>query len=204
MAEIRSAYLPGETITDPVHIQAVTDLLQCHVDREQKIGSGIKRLFVDHAPDHPSLCFWVERFDGVSTDFGVPSCLQGIGILNRQSFRQLVRPVIAEFKQRRIGTSVAFVSDFSGATFSVAEAHVDHETPFDDILAEFATVEGFSIDTKLLTMSCDACSVPVWIDPGLRARFLEHHSKYPLRLVHRRENLSDIKLLKNATRPARF
>ncbi len=198
MAEIRAAYLPGETITDPAHIRAVTDLLQCHVDRDQKIGNGIKRLYVDYAPDHPSLCFWVERVDGVATDFGVPSCLQGIGILNRQSFRQLVRPVIEEFKQRRIGVSFTFVSDFSGATFPVSEAHIDHEIPFDDILAHFAAAEGFSIETQLLTTSCDACSVPIWIDPVLPARFLEHHSKYPLRLVHKRENLSDIKLLKNA------
>jgi hypothetical protein len=202
MSEIRSRYSPGETITDPVHIRAVTDLLQCHVEREQKIGAGIKRLFVNYAPDHPSLCFWVERADGLATDFGVPSCLQGIGILNRQSFRQLVRPVIEDYKQRRIGAASIFQSDFSGASFPVNEAHVDHETPFDNILAEFAVAEGFSIETKLLTMSCDACSLPVWIDPGLPARFLKHHSKYPLRLVHKRENLSDIKLLKNASRMA--
>ena len=194
MGEIRAGYLAGETITDPAHIRAVTDLLQCHVDREQKIGQGIKRLFVDHAPDHPSLCFWVERLDGVATDFGVPSCVQGIGVLNRQSFRQVIRPVIEEFKQRRIGNSLTFVSDFSGATFSVSEAHVDHEIPFDDIIAIFAKAEGLSIETRLLTVSCDACSVPVWLDPKLPERFLRHHAKYPLRLVQRRENLSDIKL----------
>jgi hypothetical protein len=197
MAEIRAAYSPGETITDALHNKAVTDLLQCHVDRAQKIGAGIKRLFVDYAPDHPSLCFWVERVDGVATDFGVPSCLHGIGILNRQSFRQLVRPVIEEFKRQRIGTSVTFVSEFSGASFPISEAHVDHETAFDDILAEFAAEEGFSIETKLLTRSRDACSVPIWIDHTIPDRFLRHHAKFRLRLVQRRENLSDIKLAKN-------
>jgi hypothetical protein len=200
MAEIRADYSPGETITDALHTQAVTDLLQCHVDRAQKIGAGVKRLYVDYAPDHPSLCFWVERVDGVATDFGVPSCLQGIGILNRQSFRQLVRPIIEQFKQQRTGTSVSFVSDFSGATFPVSEAQVDHETEFEDILAEFAAAEGFSIETKLLTTSRDACSIPVWIDSTLPDRFLQHHAKFPLRLVQWRENLSDIKLAKNAAR----
>jgi hypothetical protein len=197
MAEIRGRYAPGETIADPEHVRAVTDLLQCHVDREQKIGVGVKRLFVDYAPDHPSLCFWVERLDGVATDFGVPSCLEGIGILNRQSFRQLVRPVIENFRQRRIGTSETFVSDFSGITFPAIEAHVDHETGFDEILADFATAESLSINTQLLTRSCDASSVPVWTDPALPNRFLLHHSKYPLRLVHWRENLSDIKRAKS-------
>ncbi len=198
MAEIRAAHLPGQTITDSIHIQAVTDLLQCHVDRTQKIGSGIKRLFVDYAPDHPSLCFWVERVDGAVTDFGVPACLQGIGILNRLSFRQLVRPIVHEFKQRRVSLSETFVSDFSGTTFPVSEAHVDHEIPFDDILADFAKAERFSIETQLLTRNCDASSLPIWIDPALRERFLQHHAKYPLRLVHRRENLSNIKLAKAA------
>lgn len=202
MAEIRAAYSAGETIINPIHIQAVTDLLQCHVDREQKIGGGIKRLFVDYAPDHPSLCFWVERIDGIATDFGVPSCLQGIGVLNRHSFRQLVRPIIEEFKEQRTTTSATFVSDYSGRTFPTNEAHVDHEVPFDEILAHFATAEGFSIETKLLTMSCDACSVPVWIDSTLPARFLAHHAKYPLRLVHKRENLSDIKVKKGGKKLA--
>ncbi len=196
MGAIRATYLPGETITDAAHIRAVTDLLQCHVDREQKIGAGVKRLFVDYAPDHPSLCFWVERVDGVSTDFGLPSCLQGIGVLNRQSFRQVVRPVIDKFRQRRIGNSLTFLSEFSQKTFPVSEAHVDHEVPFDDIIASFARAEDISVETQLLTKSRDACSVPVWLDAKLPMRFLNHHAKYPLRLVHRRENLSDIKLEK--------
>lgn len=201
MGEICSAYGPGETITDPEHIRAVTDLLQCHVDREQKIGAGIKRLFVDEAPDHPSLCFWVERVDGISTDFGVPSCLQGIGVLNRHSFRQVIRSVIEEFKQRRLGNigSPTFVSDFSGKKFPVTEAHVDHEIPFDDILEAFAKKEGRSIETELLTISQDACSVPIWLDGDLPNRFLRHHSSYPLRLVYKRENLSNIKVARSLT-----
>jgi hypothetical protein len=194
MAEIRAAYLPGETITEPLHVRAVTDLLQCHVDRQQKIGAGIKRLFVNYAPDQPSLCFWVERIGGAKTDFGVPACLQGIGVLNRQSFRQLIRPAIEEFRRRRIGHCLTFVSDFSGKTFSVSEAHVDHEVPFDDIIATFAKAEEISVETELLTKSCDASSIPVWIEPKLAQRFIRHHAKYPLRLVQRRENLSDIKL----------
>lgn len=194
MGEIRAAYSPGETIADPTHLRAVTDLLQCHVDRAQKIGAGIKRLFVDSAPDHPSLCFWVERVDGVATDFGVPSCLQGIGTLNRQSFRQIIRPVIEDFKRARIGNSPTFASDFSGTTFWVSVAHVDHEVPFDGIIAKFAALEDFSLETRLLTVSQDACSVPVWLDRALPGRFLNHHARYPLRLVHKLENLSDIKL----------
>jgi hypothetical protein len=196
MGEIRTDYVPGQTITDAGHVRAVTDLLQCHVDREQKIGAGIKRLFVDYAPDHPSLCFWVERVDGGKTDFGVPACLQGIGVLNRQSFRQVIRPVIDAFRQRRIGNATTFVSDVSGKRFSIMEAHVDHEIPFDDIIASFANAEDISVETQLLTMSRDACSVPVWIDAKLPRRFLKRHAQYPLRLVHRRENLSDIKLQK--------
>lgn len=199
MSEIRATYKLGETISEPDHVRAVTDLLQCHVDREQKIGAGIRRFFVDEAPDHPSLCFWVERVDGHSTDFGVPSCLQGIGVLNRQSFRQLVRPIVEEFKQRRLGNSYSatFISDFSGKPFPITEVHVDHEISFEEILKAFAQKERLSLETQLLTVSQDACSVPIWVDEDMPNRFLRHHGNYPLRLVHKRENLSDIRVAKS-------
>ena len=68
------------------------------------------------------------------------------------------------------------------------------EFSIDRILEAFATKEGLSLDTELLTTSQDDCSVTVWLDPDLPNRFLKHHEKYQLRLVHRRENLSDIKV----------
>lgn len=45
----------------------------------------------------------------------------------------------------------------------------------------------------MLTRSEDQKSDPVWNDLSLLAEFLAFHRTFPIRLVRRRENLSDVK-----------
>ena len=138
MGALRRRYHRGQTISDPAHLAAVADLLQGHVERTTKIGVGVNRYFVDNAPDHPSLCFWIERSDGSVTDFAVASCLEGIGVLNQQSLREIVRPVIVTFRHHRLRGAATFVSDYSGITFPASQAHVDHTPPFNTLMKQFA------------------------------------------------------------------
>jgi hypothetical protein len=80
----------------------------------------------------------------------------------------------------------------------VAEAVADHVEPFDLIVERFFREQGLDIKTEMLTRSVDATSSPVWRNPTLIAEFLSHHATFPLRLVHWRENLSEIKKAANA------
>ncbi len=199
---IRQKYLPGQTIEDATDAQAVLDLLQGHVDREQKIGPGVRRVYVDYAPDHPhSTCFWIERVDGhPPTDFGVPACIDNIGRLNRQSLRECIRPQIEAFRASKIEESAqTFTSDLSGESFPISELHIDHrDTTFEEIVQSFANTESLSIESDLLTISVDACSGPRWRDPQIAARFFEFHARFPLQMITRNENLSLKKRLDNA------
>ena len=70
---------------------------------------------------------------------------------------------------------------------------VDHVTPFDQIVDQFFGILGIDLNTTLLTAAVDAPSAPVWRNPQLTADFQKYHRGFPLRLVHRRENLSEIK-----------
>lgn len=199
IGEIRTGYALGETVTAPDHLAILHDLLRCHVESAQKIGPGIARFFVEDAPDHPSTCFWVERTDGTKTDFGVPACLDSAAKLNCQALRQVVRTVTEEFKRSRINDLGKFKSDFSGEEFDGVAAHVHHPIPFDQIAAEFAVAESLALE-ELWTVSVDAKSGPAWRDPSLPDRFLIHHNKFPLQLVHWRENLSSIKIADAASK----
>ena len=194
-AKIRESIGPGETITDPEHLRAVSDLLQGHVDREEKIGCGVKRFFVFYAPDHPnSTCFWLERQDGSQTDFGFFACIDSIGKLNRQSLRAVIYPQILAFRDARLAKcSATFISDYSGTEFPISEANIDHEIEFEEIVRQFAEREGIAIEKELLTTACDARSKPTWKDEALADRFAAFHSTFPLRLVSQRENLSDLR-----------
>ena len=193
---VREAVGDWETITDPAHALAVAELFRGHQEYAQKAKCGVKRFFVAPAPDHPnSRCFWIEREDGSTTDFGVAACLQSVGGLNRQSFRELVRDQVYAFREQRLAQCEhLFVSDYSGLEFGIAEAHVDHVTEFEEIATQFARAEDIDLENELLTTACDAKSQPQWKDESLATRFLEHHLRFPLRIVSKRENLSDLRL----------
>ena len=99
-----------------------------------------------------------------------------------------------EFKVKALSKcGETFVSEYSGTVFPISEAVADHKIEFETIVQEFFTAKGVDLECELLTMSVDQRSEPVWRDPTLLESFLVHHGKFPLRLVQRRENLSDIK-----------
>ncbi len=201
-AAIRSRYAIAETISKPADIAFLRDLISAHIHRADKVGSGVRRFYYDHAPDHPTTqCFWVERTDGSITDWGVPACFKGVAQLNKLSLREAVAPQVEAYKAARVAAcTTTFASDFSQKEFPVSEAAVDHTVPFDSIIDQFFSTRGIDITTELLTRSVDASSKPVWRDEALIVEFTEFHRGFPLRLVHSRENLSEIKIANNALR----
>lgn len=201
-ALVRGRYPRGATIASPEDVEFVRELFACNIEASEKRGAGIKRFYWDWSPQHSTPCFWIERTAGKPTEFGVPACLDQIGQLNRKALRAAVHPEISAFRNRRIADSAShFVSDFSGKPFPVEEAEVDHVTPFDEILGQFFGARGIDIETDMLTQAVDARSEPVWRDEALIAAFREFHRLFPLRLVHERENQSDIKRTSSRTGP---
>ncbi len=192
---MRAWYGVGATVTDLDDIAFLRDLIQGHVERGAKIGDGVSRFFVHYAPDHhPADCFWIERTDGSKTDFGVPACLQEIGRVNRMSLRMAIRGDLDLFKTQALaGCGDTFVSQFSGKLFALEEAVADHLVPFETIIEKFFGERGIDLGTVMLTRSVDQKSDPVWVDEVLLSEFLTFHRTFPLRLVHWRENLSEVK-----------
>ena len=198
-AAMRSKYGVGQTISDPDDIAFLLDLVAGHIHSGDKAGVGIARFYPDYAPEHFSVCFWLERTDGSKTDFGVPACIRKIAHLNKQSLRERIALQLTAFKAERLATCAgSFVSDYSGKAFPKAEAVADHVEPFDSIIDRFFRERGIDITTEMLTKSLDATSSPVWRSPGLIKEFSAYHATFPLRLVHWRENLSEIKMATNA------
>ena len=177
----------------------VEALLLNHIEARQKIGVGVSFFYVAKAPHHQTACFWLERIDGSRTDFGVPSCLDCPYQLNRASLRELVRPQIEAYRLKRLAATdqVLFTSDFSGRTFPVEEAAIDHHPPFDQQIERFFSNREEDPRSEMLTVPTDSSSLPVWRSPALANDFLAYHSECPLRLVHSRENLSAIKRIHN-------
>jgi len=198
-AAMRAKYGVGQTISDSDDIAFLLDLVAGHIHGDDKAGVGIARFYSDYAPEHLSVCFWLERTDGNKTDFGVPACIRKIAHLNKQSLREGIAQQLATFKAERLAICTgSFVSDYSGIAFPIAEAVADHVETFDSIIGRFFRERSIDLTTEMLTKSVDATSSPVWRSPTLIEEFLAYHATFPLRLVHWRENLSEIKIAANA------
>ncbi len=191
---IRARYARGATIDAPDDVAFLSDLLTCNVEAEEKCGKGVKHFYWQKSPNHSTDCFWVARVEGPPTDFGLAACIRCIGVLNRLSLRAAVRAQIDGFRQQRLSAcGTHFVSEFSGKSFPVDQADVDHVPPFDDLVRNFFSDRGIDLDTTLLTRSVDGKSDPAWRDEPLIDSFRALHSLHQLRLVSKRENQSDIK-----------
>ncbi len=202
-AAMRARYGIGIVITAPEDHLFLLDLVSGHINSSDKAGVGIKNFFVQIAPEHGTTCFWLERVDGTKTDFGVKACIDAVSSLNRQSLREAIAPQMDAFKSRALaGCGDTFISAYSGRAYPVGEAVADHVRPFEQIISEFFAARGVDLSTELLTRSVDARSKPTWRDPQLITDFLAYHSRHELRLVHARENLSEIKIENNAAAKA--
>jgi len=191
---IRDRYARGATISAPSDIAFLRDLFLCNVEAQDKIGSGISRFFWAKSPEHPTDCFWIERLEGGPVDFGVAACLHAIGRLNRASLRAAIDGQVEAYRLERLADATGhFTSDYSGKVYPIAEAEVDHVRPFAEILDAFFQARGIDLEHFMLTLPEERRSEPVWRDPALIESFQEFHRGFPLRLVQRRENQSEIR-----------
>lgn len=187
--ELRARYARRETITAPTDIAFLSELFACNVEAHEKRGNGIKRFYWAKAPQHPTECFWIERMDGLETEFGVPACLDEIGRLNRAALRAAVSSDIDAFRRTKLASgSPHTVSEFSGKSFPTEEMEADHITPFAEIVRTFFEPLGIDVGNYMLTQAVDAQSEPVWRDPQRIEAFRVFHARFPLRIVHRSEN----------------
>lgn len=204
-AEIREIYYAESEIPEgTAEYRFAEALLLNHIQVIDKIASGIEAIFVDDAPDHPTTCFWIRRINDKPTDFGISACLDTPYHLNRASLRELVRPQVNSFKAMKLNGRSSFLSEFSGEVFTAFESVVDHDPPFDSLIEEFFSSRDENPRISILTTSATASSLPVWQNPQLAEDFLKFHAKAGLRLVHCRENLSQIKRMHNAAIKARM
>ena len=200
-AAMRLRYGNGQTISNPDDIAFLRDLVAGHAQSSEKIGVGIDRFYWTYAPQHGTTCFWFVRTDGTETEFGVPSCIKQIGPLNKQSLRDAIGDQLATFKAQNIPAgAVTFTSAYSGKECPIADAVVDHVTTFDSIIEQFFHSRGVDIEREMLTKSVDATSIPVFRDTALIEDFLAYHATFQLRIVEKRENLSEIKREANAAK----
>lgn len=182
----------GEPL-NPDDAMVVSDLLALHPRAEDKIGCGVKYLYVGISPDGSNRCFYVMRLDGTSTDFGTKKCFDGDShvAMFKSACRAAVGQQIQDFKRD-------FLASPKGRELVAAGEliHIDHASPtFDHLVGRFYESLGIPVrEIRFNGIGDENSSSVTFQEPQLSSRFADFHRRYAaLEGVTKRHNLSDSK-----------
>lgn len=158
------------------------ELLQRHPEASDKIGVGVKRIYRDRTPFHPTSCFHIERTDGTTTDFSYPSCISGNTSSLAQRFYEACRFAVSQdlIKQKEKLFKEAggiMTCKKTGAEITINEADYRHTTPkFREIVGNFITEYNITISPALVTDSTDMQYVVRFVDSNIESLFKKYHA----------------------------
>lgn len=129
----------------------VMSALLRHPKSDEKIGAGVKRLFIDQDPVYKGRCFNVERIDGSVTDFSFFKCIQTERDPHRNQMIGAMRFAVSDqtrgFKLAAYGSKTYARCAITGLNMQIDDCHVDHEPPltFDTLAFLFLKEEGLKV-----------------------------------------------------------
>lgn len=106
----------------------IMQILNRHTEADRKIGCGVKRIWTDQNPVYThTKCFYLERFDGTTTDFSFTHCVSPKDDF-KSACRNAIHPQIREFRK---------LNNMS------RDRHADHHPEsFDSLLSRFVKEHG--------------------------------------------------------------
>jgi hypothetical protein len=195
LSEVLNAHRVGDTL-EGEEAKFVREMLNRHPRAEQKVGCGVRRLYVGEGFKRGARCFWLERLDGSRTDFSFLKCL---------SAPTAYAVVCKAARQAILGQILAYKEEFFASARRrdeparcaltqepVAEdyCHVDHVIPFDALLREFLRVEGLRAPEIEILGTGDGEQVKRFADEVLAQRWRTfHRDRAVLRVTTPKANL---------------
>ena len=191
------------------YYEDVIGLIECHADKESKIGCGIAYITTEKHIDiingfpakHPH--FHIYRVDGTSIDFSYIKCIKNLSKGGYKSFvkedvtkafRFVVKPQINSFRDEIFGKKKYLVCEVLGVNFSKVTAHIDHKPPksFANILENFLAFHVLSIeDIKVEPVDEMYKTIS---DEIIRDNWFEYHKQHAeLRAIHKTANMAQKK-----------
>lgn len=139
----RDIYKDYENISED-HLRFMIDLLSYHEYSEQKIGCGVKRMWLQREHLYNGRCFWLERSDGSITDFSFYQCIKASPIYRdfTSACRTSILELMANFRREYFSNRENSLCPILGKPMNMFNSHVDHKPPatFDAIVKEFIDI----------------------------------------------------------------
>lgn len=171
-------------------------LLQRHQYADQKIGVGVKKMWIQPNGVYNTRGFWLERVDGTKTDFSFYQCLNPSTPLSdfKQACRIAVASSIEEFKESEFGNTGG-VCPVLGRVMTPDTCHVDHCPPntFEVIVTDYIREREIDVETAPLLEHRDGKIGNRFTDDGFQEDWVQYHNnKAELRLISAEANLKKL------------
>jgi len=172
-------YSDGDEINEH-HDKYLFEVIQRAPEVKEKIGVGIKRFYREKSNFYPTSCFHLERYDGSTTDFSIPSCISSKEPTVEQGFYNACREAVSDklisekYEIFRNGNVKCFKT---GEVVSIRESEYRHTTPrFRDIVRIFILENKIEVTKAMLTKSEDMQYVTKFSNPNMASKFIAFHS----------------------------
>jgi hypothetical protein len=172
-------YSDGDDI-DSTDGQYLFEVIQRHPEVNEKEGVGIKRFYRDKSDSHPTSCFHLERHDGCTTDFSIPTCISGNEPTLETGFYKACREAVShtlysEKKNLFLNGNVECFK--TGELVGLTESEYRHTTPrFRDIVNQFIIDNEIELEESMLVENEDMQYVTKFSDSGMASTFREFHA----------------------------
>lgn len=168
-------------------------LLARHPDADQKIGVGLRRIYIGDGP-YGTPALWLERIDGTSTDWSFKTCIKPTthaAKVNR-AFRVLVDDHVIEFRHQAFARAVTIPCAITGEPVAKLGSHVDHRPPdtFQSLMGRFLAQRSLKIENIEVLPGRDGDVADRLIDAAIGEAWIVFHRAHAvLQITSARANM---------------
>lgn len=183
-------YKPGETLND-ADTYFMRGVLALHPHAALKIGCGVKSFSVEQYEWNCG--FALTRTDGTKTDWSYVVCLTPPTRAKEATngFRTEIREQIKDFRCDFFRTCLSPTCAITRAPLvNDLSTHVDHDPPFEDLLASFLSQRSLQLENIEVNASQDNDLDTRLLDRQLAEEWQQYHRRHAtLRVVSKKANL---------------
>ena len=168
-------------------------ILSRHRWAGEKIGCGVRTMWVQPNPPWNTRGFWLERTDGTKTDFSYLECIDAKPLLMDfvAACRAAVAAQVMAFKVSALAAGECRCP-MTNVVLTLENSHVDHVAPktFEWLVGEFVQHQGIEAEAVKINGFADGEVERRFVDESLCASWQEfHRANALLRRIEKRENL---------------
>lgn len=172
------------------------EIIKLHDEAEDKIGCGIKDIWIQKNPPYNTRGFWFVRKDDTVSDFSWIKCIDKPKDHQKRDFyaacRTAVKPQIRSFRDKAFYKTDKITCPLSGEILTKYNCHVDHIYPdtFQNLVKNFIEEYNLDIHSVKIEPTKDGEIETKFKHRDIEELFCNYHLAHAkLRIISKTENL---------------